>query len=246
MAYEFSELKECGRINRKVLKQVIAAAQPGIKLTSLDDLSERLIGERGAFPAFKKVKNYHYSICANVNNGLIHGIPNDYMLKEGDILTVDQGVLYNGWYTDHATSVEVRSSKLKVKSWEDEVFLYAGRKALLEAIKMATDGKRVGDISHAIQETIEKAGFSVVEDYVGHGTGKKLHVSPQIPCFGRPNTGLALKECQILAIEVMYTDSPSRLVVAEDGWTVVARNAKLAALFEKTVMVGKREALILT
>ena len=104
----------------------------------------------------------------------------------------------------------------------------------------------MGDISHAIQATIEKAGFSVVEDYVGHGTGRKLHDEPQIPCFGEPNTGPPLSENQILAIEVMYTDVPSDLFTAEDGWTVIAESAKLAALFEKTVMVGKRKALILT
>ncbi|MFH1896229.1 MAG: type I methionyl aminopeptidase [bacterium] len=240
-------MRQGGKINRQVMGKLFAAARPGVSLKELDSLAEKLITENGGIPSFKGFNGFPAAVCVNINNTLIHGIPTNYILQEGDLLTIDQGVYYKGFHTDHAVTQKIRNSSFVIRnySFEDD-FLRAGRDALAKAVSVAVAGNHVGDISHSIQSTIEKAGFFVVRDFVGHGVGEKLHQEPQIPCTGSPNTGPKLYEDQTLAIEVMYLSQKSPLDICQDNWTIVAKGAKLSALFEKTIMVRRNKPIVLT
>lgn len=238
---ELSAIKKSGEINRQVMAALFEFAKPGVSLLELDGLSEKMIRQKNASPSFKGYNGFPASTCTNINSTLIHGIPTNYQLKEGDILTIDQGVFFDGYHSDHALTRVIGKPLAK-----QELFLKAGEKALEAAIFQAISGNRVGDISFAISQTIEYAGFFVVKDYVGHGVGKKIHQSPNIPCYGKAGTGSLLKENDTLAIEVMYTDLPTDLTIGKDGWTVETKSANIAALFEKTVLVRREGALVLT
>jgi len=235
---KLGSMKAGGEINRRVMEELFVAARPGVSLKELDALAEKLIREKGGLPSFKGFGGFPASICTNIGNTLIHGIPTSHKLKKGDLLTIDQGVFFEGFHTDHASTALVGGGKI--------AFLEAGVATLKKAISKAVTGNRVGDISFAIQSTIKKAGYFVVRDYVGHGVGEKLHENPQIPCFGKPNTGPKLFNGQTLAIEIMYLDQKSPLDILEDNWTIWAKGAKLAALFEKTIMVRRNSPLVLT
>jgi len=239
---KLSAMEQGGKINREVMLQLFRSARPGVTLQQLDSLAEKLIKERGGIPSFKGYDGFPAVICTNINNAMIHGLPTEYKLKEGDILTIDQGVYFEGYHTDHAWTNQIQNSSHK----EEDPFLLAGKNASESAISQAVVGNRVGDISNAMQQAIEQAGYFVVKKYVGHGVGKELHEEPQIPCSGRPDTGQVLRDKQTLAIEVMYTSEKSKLSVAKDGWTVVAKDANLAALFERTIMVRRNNPIVLT
>jgi len=244
---EIKIMKEGGQKLALVFAEVVKRIKPGVSLKKLDDLAEELIIKQGGFPSFKTVKGYHWTTCININEGVVHGIPNDYQIKEGDLVSLDMGMLYKGFHTDMARTLCVRMQNSKCKS-QDEKFLEAGREALKAAIKAAKAGNRVGHISAAIEKVIRKAGFSPVEDLTGHGVGKKLHEDPQIPCFlAQPiNKTPVLQPGMTLAIEVIYTWGKPDLVLAEDGWTIKTADGKPAGLFENTVLITKKEPVILT
>lgn len=236
---ELEIMKEGGKISARVLDSVLAAAQPGISTLELDALAEKLILKAGGKPSFKGFDDYPFATCVNINEGIVHGLPTKRKLKAGDVLTVDLGVFYKGLHTDNARTVEVGSSKL-------EEFLAVGQKALEEAIKKCQVGKTVGDISHAIQTTVEKAGYNVVRELGGHGVGKNLHEPPFISEFGSPGEGPKLAVGMTLAIEVIYTSGSGKIELLDDGWTVITADGSLAGLFEHTVAVTKRGPIILT
>jgi len=242
-AKEIEIMREGGKRLTWVFKQL--KIKQGMSLKEIDSLAERLIEKQGGKPSFKMVEGYHWATCLNVNQGVVHGVPTNYQLKEGDILSVDIGMFYKGLHTDEANSVIVG----RYKKWpEKRLFLVAGNEALKAAIKAVKPGNRVGHISQAIEKEIKKNGFQPIRALVGHGVGKKLHEPPAIPCYlkGRITETERLKPGMTLAIEVIYTQGRPKVVVNNDGWTVETADGELAALFEDTVAITKKEPLVLT
>lgn len=243
-------MKEGGKIAATVRERVLAAAEPGISPLELNHLAEKLILEAGGEPSFKGFEGFPFTTCINVNEGVVHGLPTRRKLREGDLLTVDLGVLYRGLHTDNARTVEIGS---QLSALSSQQFLAVGQKALDAAIKQCQIGKHIRDISRAIQTTIEGAGYNVVRELGGHGVGKKLHESPFIPGFVEtkgmkgtvPNNPI-LKGGMVLAVEVIYTQGNGKIEVIDDGWTVVTSDGGLAGLFEDTVAIQKTGPLILT
>ncbi|HUW21354.1 MAG TPA: type I methionyl aminopeptidase [Candidatus Bathyarchaeia archaeon] len=246
--------KKLARVARKVLKQT----KPGVKLDSLNQSAENSIyGEKGE-PSFKKVPNYHWATCININDGVVHGIPGAYKIQEGDLVSLDLGMVYRGYHTDMARTICVRSQKSPVLDFvstrsgksgiQKDLFLEVGKKALKQAIKAARAGNRVGDISQSIEKVVKGSGFYPVENLTGHGIGKNLHEAPSIPCFlaDRVADTLSLKTGMALAIEVIYTQRKTDLYITEDGWTVRTRDGSLAALFEDTVLITDLGSKVIT
>lgn len=256
---ELAIMKEGGKRLAWVMKQVLAKIAPGVEFKALDRLAESLIKKQGGKPSFKMVKNYHWATCINLNQGVVHGIPGNQRIKKGDLVSLDMGIFYRGFHTDMARTLCVRTKNLrlparsasggKTQNWrEKERFLKTGRLALKKAIGAAKPGNRVGHISQAIEKVIKKAGFSPVKALTGHGIGRKLHESPQIPCYLRePITKTEiLKPGITLAIEVIYNQGGFGVVVKKDGWTVETEDGKLAALFEDTIVITPRGSRVLT
>jgi methionyl aminopeptidase len=204
-------------------------------------MAEELCYQKGGTPAFKGYKGFPFSICSSLNEVVVHGFPNDNPLKEGDILSVDFGVLYKGWYGDSAFTKGVG----KV-SEEAQKLMDTCKECLYNAIDIARSFCRVGDISYAVQSHAEANGYGVVRDLVGHGIGKNLHEEPQIPNFGKPHTGLLLKPGSVVAIEPMITMGGYKTRVLEDRWTTVTLDGKLAAHFEHTIAITDDGVEILT
>ncbi|MCG2685922.1 methionyl aminopeptidase [Candidatus Parcubacteria bacterium] len=254
-------MRASGQIAGRVMGEVLSAIKPGIATSELDALAEKLILQAGGSPSFKGVPGWDYATCINVNEGVVHGVPSGKVLREGDVVSVDLGVYYQGFHSDTAWTKIVQSSrpqrqrtvlrggqaKRKVQSSiSKEKFLKVGRDALEKAIAACRVGNRVGDVSAAIQETVEKAGFNVVRDYTGHGIGRELHEPPSVSCLGQPEAGDALAEGMVLAIEVIYTSGNYKLKTLKDGWTAVTEDGKIAGLFEKTVAIHKDGPQVLT
>jgi len=253
-AKEIKIMREGGRRLFWVFKQI--KIKPGMRLKEIDRLAEELIEKQGGKPSFKMVEGYHWASCLNVDQGVVHGVPTNYRLKKGDILSIDIGMFYQGLHTDMARTLCVRSQKSipkesreagKVKS-QDEAFLEAGKKALAKAIKAAQPGNRVGHISQAIEKEIKKHSFQPIRALVGHGVGKKLHEPPAIPCYlkGKITETERLKPGVTLAIEIIYTQGKPKVVVDNDGWTVETADGQLAGLFEDTVAITQKGPLVLT
>jgi len=238
-------MKTGGQKLARVLAEVLKTAKPGVSLKELDQLAEALLEKTGGRPSFKMVAGYHWATCLNVNQGVVHGIPTDYRLKRGDLLSVDVGLFYQGFHTDMARTISVPGGE---REREKKEFLQAGEKALLAAIEAAQPGKRVGHLSAVIETEIKKAGFRPVEVLTGHGVGKELHEEPQIPCFLRERVEKTplLKPGMTLAVEVIYTQGKPAVVLGDDGWTVETADGRLAGLFEKTIAVTEKGALVLT
>ncbi len=239
-AEEIEVMQQGGRKLAWVFKQL--KIEPGMSLKEIDYLIERLIKKQKGRPSFKMVEGYYWASCLNVNQGVVHGVPADYQLKAGDILSIDIGMFYQGFHTDKAETIRVGRKD------QSERFLIAGRKALAKAVDAALPGNRVGHISQAMEKEIKKHGFQPIRALVGHGVGRKLHESPQIPCFlkGEIAATEKLKPGMVLAIEVIYTKGKYEMVVNDDGWTVETADGQLAGLFEDTVAVTKRGPLNLT
>lgn len=248
---EIEEMREGGKILADVLFKVLEHAKVGTSELELDKLAEELILKAGGEPGFKKVANYHHTICVSTNNVVVHGVPTNYKFKEGDVVGVDCGVYFKGLHTDMAQTIRVESSKLKVENNKDEVdrFLETGRKALEKGIEQAKAGNRVGHISKAIQDTVEGKGYSIVRSLVGHGVGKKLHEDPEVPGFLNvpiQRTPL-LKEGMTIAIEVIYNMGKRDVVYANnDGWTIKTKDNSLAGLFERTIAITHEGSIVLT
>lgn len=238
-------MQEGGKRLSWVLSQVLKEIKPQVALWQLDRLAETLIKKQGGRPSFKMVHNYHWATCININEGIVHGIPNEYCLKENDFVSIDIGMFYQGFHLDMAQTVKVQTSKQKLTK---DNFLEIGEKALKKAIGMAKAGNRVGHISQAMEKEIKKAGFSPIEVLTGHGVGEKLHEEPQIPCFlaEKLEKTPLLENGMTLAVEVIYAQGKPDVVLANDGWTIKTADGKLSGLFEETIVVRKDQPLILT
>jgi methionyl aminopeptidase len=239
-----------GKILAEVLGEVIKNVKIGTSELELDQLAEKLILKKGGEPGFKKVEGYRHTICISTNDVVVHGIPTNYRLKEGDKVGIDCGVYYKGFHTDMAQTTKVKSEKSKVKNFDAvDKFLETGEKAMWEGIKAAQLDKRVGDISKAIQEIVESQGYSVVRNLIGHGVGKELHEDPEVPGFlsGSILKTPLLEKGMTIAIEVIYNMGKSEVIYSNnDGWTIKTKDGSLSGLFERTIAITRKGPVILT
>lgn len=238
--YEIELMRKGGKIAALALKNALQSVKVGIKGTDIDKIAEKVIYEAGGDLSYKTVPGYNFATCITLNEQVVHGIPSDRPLQDGDLISIDLAVLYKGWHTDTAWTVLVKDQKEKDK------FLKTGEDALWLGIAQAVDGNRIGNISSAIQQRVEGAGYSVVRSLVGHGVGKSLHEDPEVPGYGVSGTGMVLKPGMTLAIEVIYTMGSPEVVVGPDGWTFLTADKSLSGLFEMTVLVGKQKPEVLT
>lgn len=235
---ELDLMRKSGRISAKALKRALDASIQGVSLLEINKVAEDEILKLGGEASFKTEPGYNFATCLTINNEVVHGIPRGIKLKLGDVLSIDVGAIYKGWHTDTAWS--------KVVGKESSEFLKVGEKALWAGIDKAVDGNRIGDISAAIQDIVEGAGYKIVKSLVGHGVGKKLHEDPEIPGFGTRGTGSLLKAGETLAIEVIYTSGSGEVEHSSDGWTIISSDGSMGGLFEMSVVVGKKSPEILT
>lgn len=238
---ELELMREAGRIVAEAHELVREAVRPGITTRELDQIAEAHILKRGATPAFKGYGGFPASICASVNHEVVHGIPGLKTLENGDIVSIDIGALYKGYYGDSAKTHAVGNISQRAKE-----LIEATRQSFYEGIKFAKLGYRLSDISHAIQTHVESKGFSVVRNYVGHGIGTNMHEEPQIPNYGTPGKGPRLLEGMVLAIEPMINIGTYEVKVLSDGWTVVTLDGEYSAHYEHTVAITDGEPEILT
>lgn len=238
---ELVKLRAANQLVASILAELRRMAVPGATTAEMDAEAERLVRAAGAEPAFKGYRGFPGTICASVNQEVVHGFPSDRPLVEGDILSVDMGVKLAGYYGDSAVTVAVGRIAPAAQKLLDvtEASLYAG----IDAIRV---GGRVSDIGHAIQQHVEAHGYSVVREFVGHGIGTKLHEEPQVPNYGPPGRGPRLAEGMVLAIEPMVNQGRAAVRVLADGWTAVTVDGMLSAHFEHTVAVGSEGAEVLT
>ncbi|CAO0820068.1 Methionine aminopeptidase [Desulfarculales bacterium] len=230
---EIEIMREAGRVVGRVLEAVSQAVLPGVTTASLNRQAEEMTRSLGAVPAFKGYRGYPYSLCCSINEQVVHGFPGSVPLKEGDILSMDFGVVLDGFYGDTATTVAVGGGT----SPEALALLKATEASLMAGIDQVRPGNHLGDISSAVQKVAEGAGFSVVRQFVGHGIGRSLHEEPQVPNFGLPGRGVQLKPGMVLAIEPMINAGGFEVRILQDGWTAVTVDGKLSAHFEHTVAV---------
>jgi methionyl aminopeptidase len=238
---EIERMRAANALVADVLAELAAMVKPGVTTQELDRVAERLVREGGAEPAFKGYRGYPATLCASVNEQVVHGIPSARQLVEGDILSLDMGVKLNGFFGDSAVTVPVGRI-----SEDAQRLLLVTQEALQHGIAQVRVGNRVSDIGHAIQEHVERHGFSVVREFVGHGIGAALHEEPQIANYGEPGRGPRLAEGMVLAIEPMVNMGRPAVKVLADGWTAVTRDGSLSAHFEHTVAVTRQGPLVLT
>ncbi len=234
-------MRRAGRIVAIVLERLADSVAPGITTEELNRIAEEETKKNNAIPSFLGYKGFPASICASVNDEIVHGIPSRRALKEGDIVSIDFGAVYNGFQGDAAITVAVGKVSAEAKK-----LMKATRQALNAGIVKARDGVHLGDVSAAIQKHVESKGFSVVREYVGHGIGRDMHEEPQIPNFGRVGRGPVLREGMTLAIEPMVNAGGWQTKLTDSGWTVVTADGSLSAHFEHTIAVTNGGAEILT
>jgi methionyl aminopeptidase len=238
---EVGLLRESNMLVSRTLGEIASLIKPGITTLYLDRIAESFIRDNGATPAFKGYGGFPNTLCTSVNDEVVHGIPSDYILKEGDIISVDCGVILNGWYGDSAYTFAVGEIKDEVR-----LLLEYTRAALEEGVKVAIAGNRVGDISFAVQSRAESGGYSVVRDLVGHGLGRKLHEQPEVPNWGKQGSGPKLEKGLVICIEPMINTGRKETLQMQDGWTIKTADGKPSAHFEYAVAVDKGRADVLT
>lgn len=238
---QIDKLKKSCRIVGHVLSILKKEIRPGITTMYLNNLAEELCYERGGIPGFKGYKGFPYAICASKNSEIVHGFPDDVVLKDGDILSIDFGVIYKGWWGDSAFTTGVGNISLAAKK-----IIAIGEECLNIGINNAKPFKRIGDISNSIQQHAESNGYNVVKEFVGHGVGMNLHEDPQIPNYGEPYTGHLIRPGTVIAIEPMITIGSSDNTVGDNGWTASTNDGKLAVHFEHTIAVMYNTVEILT
>jgi methionyl aminopeptidase len=241
-AEELKRMRAAGRLVGEVLTELASLVAPGVTTADLDDLAEKRIRKAGATPAFKGYHGYPATICASINEEVIHGIPSGRrVLNEGDVISIDVGASLDGYFGDSAVTLAVG----KV-SEEAATLLRVTEESLFKAIERVRPGGRISDIGHAVQAHVEAYGFSVVREFVGHGIGQRMHEEPQVPNYGEPGRGPRLAEGMVLAIEPMVNAGKPAVKVLGDGWTAVTRDRSLSAHFEHTVAVTANGPWILT
>jgi methionyl aminopeptidase len=238
---EIGIMKDNGRILAQTLHLIGENIHPGIQTKKLDGMAEEFIKGAGAYPAFKGYRGFPSSICVSINEEVVHGIPGEREIREGQIVSVDVGVFKDGYYADGACTYPV--GKISPQA---QKLIQVTQKALENAFVFVQEGKHLSDISNAIQVFVEENGFSVVRDLVGHGIGKRMHEEPQIPNFGPPGEGVVLKKGMVFAIEPMVNTGSFEIEIKDDRWTVVTKDGSLSAHFEHTVAVTENGWEILT
>jgi methionyl aminopeptidase len=241
---DLEKMEKSGKILAETMWELKVLLKPGMTERELDRLAEELIVKKGGEPGFKRVEGYDYTLCVSTNDVVVHGLPTDYAFKEGDLVGIDCGVYYEGFFTDMAETIKIPDGKHD----ESDKFLEIGKKALDEAIKAAKPGNRVGHISKTIQDVVEGNGYSIVRTLVGHGVGRKLHEEPEIPGFvwEKIEKTPLLKPGMTLAIEVIYNMGGADVTRDRDNWTIRTKDRSLSSTFERTVAIIEGKALILT
>jgi len=238
---EIERIAAAGAILVRTMNLLAGKIRPGVTTGELDAAAEKFIRSQGAEPAFKGYRGFPGSICTSPNSMIVHGIPGRYKLARGDILSLDIGVIRDGWVADAARTFPVGPTTPIARK-----LLTTTEEALFKAVEQCWPGKRLGDVSHSVQQHVEAAGLSIVRTLVGHGVGRDMHEDPQIPNYGTPGTGVRLEEGMVLAIEPMVTAGRHTVRVGEDHWAIYAQDGSLAAHFEFTVAITAAGPRILT
>ena len=238
---EIAVMRQSGKIVATVLGILIKQVKPGVKTAELNDIAAREVAKLGARPSFKGYHGFPANLCVSINDEIVHGIPGERVLREGDIVSLDFGAVFDGFQGDAAVTVGVGEVDTKAKQ-----LLEATEGSLQAGIAAACPGATVGDVAAAIQNYAESRGYSVVREYTGHGIGREMHEEPQIPNFGLPGTGQVLKKGMTLALEPMLNAGDWRTRVSDDHWTVLTADGSLSAHFENTIVITDTEPEVLT
>jgi len=238
---EIDLIRESSLLVAKTHAEISALIKPGVTTLQLDTIAEEFIRDNGGVPAFKGYGGFPNTLCASLNEQVVHGIPNDNPLNNGDIISMDCGVFMNGYYGDSAYTYEVGEISEEIKN-----LLLRTKESLYLGIDQAISGNRIGDIGFAIQRHVEQFGYGVVREMVGHGVGKNLHEDPQVPNYGKRGRGIKLKEGMVIAIEPMINLGTKNIKQLSDGWTVITTDREYSAHFEHTIVVRKGKAEVLS
>lgn len=238
---EVDSMRRAGRLSAQARALALSMIEPGVKTIEIDQEVERFIRAGGGIPAFLGYHGFPNSVCISVNEAVIHGIPDGYEIQTGDIVSIDVGVLLDGFYGDCAATKGAGQITAEAQRLIDTT-----QESFYKGLEFCKVGYRISDISHAIQSHAEGAGFSVVRDFIGHGIGKKLHEAPEVPNFGKAGRGPRLEAGMTLAIEPMVNQGQAEVVILADGWTVLTKDARLSAHYENTVLITDGQAEVLT
>lgn len=239
---EIAKMRQAGRILAKTMREVSETMVAGkTTLLNLDSMAEKIILAEGGIPSFKGYKGFPATACIAVNDGVVHGIPTDYVIQSGDIVTLDFGVIWKGWHADSAWTFAVGEIAQNAQR-----LMNVTKESLYQGIGKAKSGNKIGDISFAVQSYVERNGYSIVRDLVGHGIGQNLHEEPSVPNFGKARKGVPLRPGMTFCIEPMVNEGTYKVKTLSDGWTVVTADGKLSAHYEHTVVVTSDGPLILT
>ena len=238
---EIDLIRESSLLVAKTHAKISALIKPGVTTLQLDKIAEEFIRDNGGCPAFKGYSGFPNTLCTSINEQVVHGIPNDNPLNEGDIISIDCGVVMKGYYGDSAYTYEVGEVSKDVKN-----LLIRTKESLYKGIEQAVSGNRIGDIGFAIQTHVEQFGYGVVREMVGHGVGENLHEEPQVPNYGQRGRGIKLKEGMVIAVEPMVNLGTRRIKQLSDGWTIITADKKYSAHFEHTIVVRKGKAEVLS
>lgn len=239
---QIDEMATSGRVQAKALQLAIAKTRPGVTTAEIDAAVEKFIRSQSGTPTFKGYRGFPGSICASVNDMVVHGIPGPQKLAKGDLISIDIGVTLGGWVTDAAVTVAVGGEAGAVA----ESLMDTTKQSLFDAVEQCRVGNRLGDVSHAVQKRVEAAGFSVIRELIGHGVGREMHEEPQVPNYGKPGTGPELNAGMVIAVEPMVNVGGPEIKVGDDGWAVYSSDGSLNAHFEFTVAVTKDGPRVLT
>ena len=239
--YEIDLIRESSLLVAKTHAEIAGLIKPGITTLALDKIAEEFIRDNGGVPAFKGYNGFPNTLCMSPNDQVVHGIPNDRVLEDGEILSVDCGVVMNGYFGDSAFTYEVGEVDVETKQ-----LLKVTKESLYKGIEMAVSGNRIGDIGYAVQNHAESFGYGVVRELIGHGVGKNLHEAPEVPNYGRKGRGIKLQEGLVIAIEPMINMGTRRVLQHNDGWTITTIDNKPSAHFEHTIVVRKGKVEILS
>jgi len=235
-------MKQAAVLVSQTLTEVAKMLQPGVTTLQIDKLCGEFVRDHKAIPSFLNYKGYPYNVCASVNDVVVHGFPNNVALKNGDVVTIDMGVILNGWHGDHAYTFILGEASEEIRQ-----IVNITKESLYKGIEQAIVNNRVGDIAYAVQKHTEKDhGYGVVRELVGHGIGRSLHEDPQVPNYGKKGNGAKLKENIVIAIEPMINLGTKEVYTEDDGWTVRTRDGKVSVHFEHDVCIKKKKALILS
>ncbi len=238
---ELEKMRRAGLIVAETLRDLRGMIEPGVSTRQLDAYAEKKIRTAGAYPTFKGYRGFPASICASVNDEVVHGIPSDRRLREGDIIKIDCGATLDNFVGDAAITIPVGKIQPAI-----ERLLQVTRESLFKAVEKMVPGNRLYDVSYAVQEYVEERGYSVVREFCGHGVGQRMHEDPQVPNYGRPGTGPRLKEGWVLAVEPMVNEGSREVRVLADGWTVKTRDGRASSHFEHTIAVTQDGPVVLT